>query len=58
MKNASVDEVKEELAFVASRRPIWTDHINEADVWGKYNIDRCQQYLPNVQFVKVTLSAQ
>ena len=57
-KNPTVDEVKAQIDFVARRRPIWVEDVNEADVWGKYNIERYQQYLPPVEFVKVTITAQ
>ena len=57
-KNPTVEEVKEQLAFIASRRSIWVDDINEAELWDPYYQKLYGQYLPPVEFVKVTITAQ
>jgi len=54
-KNPTIEEVKEQIAFVATYRPIWTDDINEADIWSAYTIKEFGKYVDNVDFVAVNL---
>lgn len=52
--------VKEQLDYVETRRSIWTNDLNEADIWSdihtKYFAERYGNYLPPVEFVKVDLT--
>jgi hypothetical protein len=54
----SIEEVKKQIDFVASRRPIWTDDINEADVWGEYTMKEYGKYLEPIEFVNVHLTCK
>lgn len=55
-RNPTVAEVKEQITLLADRRPIWTDDINEADVWGDYTIKEFGKYVDDVEFIPVNLS--
>ena len=52
----SVQEVRDQLASSAERFPMWTDDVNRAETWMRYNIDIYRQYVPEVEFVPVTLT--
>lgn len=52
----SVARVIEELRLADERSSLWESDIQNAEVWVRYDIDRYQQYLPDVEFVAVSLS--
>lgn len=54
----SVSQVKEQIDFINSRRSIWCNNINEAEVWSEDTIKTYGQYLDNVEFVPITLGTE
>lgn len=56
-QNPTVEEVIEQMDYSNSRHSMWTNVLNDAEVWDSYYILEFRKYLPNVQFMKVSLSA-
>ncbi|RWZ87177.1 MAG: hypothetical protein EO766_11600 [Hydrotalea sp. AMD] len=56
--NHSVEEVIDELSQSNESSCLWTDNVRDADIWNQYNIDRWKKYLPNVEFVTVTITVE
>ena len=54
--NPSVEEVIEQLRLADARHPIWTADMQEAETWSDYYIDFYRQYVPDVEFVPVSLT--
>lgn len=57
-KNPTLDEVKQQIDFIDSRRTIWVTDINDAEMWSDYTIKTYGKYLDNVEFIPVTLSVE
>jgi AMMECR1 domain-containing protein len=53
----TVEEVLEEIALAATRAPMWTSDLQDAEMWDRYYIGQFQQFAPNVEFTPVKLSA-
>lgn len=49
-------EIARQLISSGERHPMWTEDINDAEVWNAGTIAQFKEYLPPVEFVPVSLN--
>jgi hypothetical protein len=56
--NPTVEEVQKQIIFANDRKSRWTNDMNEADIWDSYSISQYHQYLPEIEFLEVSLGSE
>lgn len=55
-KRPSVTDVLGEIQLANAHNPMWSDDLDKAETWTRHTITEYSKYVPDVDFVLITLS--